>query len=392
VEKQSFEDSAKLAIEAITNIRTIAGLRCENRYIEEYISLLSKPHALSLVRSLKRGAIYGFTQALQFYAWGVTLYYGGVLVVQECLDYASVYIVTNSIIGGAQMIGYSFAFTADFNKALVAASRIFHLLDRKPEIDANPDTGLRLAQLNGNIEFKKAVFSYPTRPGVQVLKKLDLHVESGRKVALVGASGCGKSTIIQLIQRFYDVDSGSVEVEGQDIQSLNVPQLRSGLGIVSQEPTLFDLSIAENIMFGDNTRSVSMEEVIAAARKANIHNFVSSLPQGYQTRVGSKGTQLSGGQKQRIAIARALVRNPKVLLLDEATSALDMESEKIVQEALDAAQEGRTSITIAHRLSTIKDSDNILVFDQGLVVEEGTHTQLLEAQGVYHRLWNSSHK
>merc|ERR1712130_49475 len=212
----------------------------------------------------------------------------------------------------------------------------------------------------------------------------------GESIALVGESGCGKSTVIQLIQRFYDLNQGSLELEGNNIQALNLPYVRSKLGIVSQEPVLFDRSIVENIQYGDNERTVSMEEVIDAARKANIHNFVSALPQGYDTKVGGKGTQLSGGQKQRVAIARALVRNPRILLLDEATSALDTESEKVVQDALDAAQIGRTSITIAHRLSTIKSADQIYIIEKGKITEHGTHTELLEQQGSYFKLWNNS--
>ena len=288
------------------------------------------------------------------------------------------------------MVGYSFAFTADFNKAMSAAARVFQLLDRKPLIDTNSSTGLKLNQVEGNVKLKDAEFSYPTRRDVQVLRRLQLSIRQGESIALVGESGCGKSTVIQLIQRFYDLDQGSLELEGSNIEALNLPYVRSKLGIVSQEPVLFDRTIAENIRYGDNERTVSMEDVIAAARKANIHEFVAALPEGYETRVGGKGTQLSGGQKQRVAIARALVRNPRILLLDEATSALDTESEKVVQEALDKAQEGRTSITIAHRLSTIKGADQIYIIEKGEIVEHGTHDQLLEKQGSYYRLWNAS--
>ena len=209
-------------------------------------------------------------------------------------------------------------------------------------------------------------------------------------MALVGQSGCGKSTVIQMIQRFYDLDAGSMNFQGNDVRNLNLPFVRSKLGIVSQEPVLFNKTIAENIRYGDNDREISMEEVIEAARRANIHSFVSSLPAGYDTSVGGKGTQLSGGQKQRVAIARALVRNPSIILLDEATSALDTESEKIVQEALETAQIGRTSITIAHRLSTIMNSDRIFVLEKGQVVEVGTHSELLSLRGIYYNLWNKS--
>ena len=306
------------------------------------------------------------------------------------------------------MVGYSFAFTADFNKAMVAAARVFQLLDRKPLIDTNPSVGLKLNQVDGNVKLRDAEFTYPTRQNIQILNRLNLSLKAGESIALVGESGCGKSTVIQLIQRFYDVNQGSLEMEGNNIQSLNLPYVRSKLGIVSQEPVLFDRSIAENIQYGDNERTVSMEEVIDAARKANIHNFVAALPEGYNTKVGGKGTQLSGGQKQRVAIARsvshissldnlndftpcrALVRNPRILLLDEATSALDTESEKVVQDALDAAQVGRTSITIAHRLSTIKGSDQIYIIKKGKMTEHGTHEELLDAQGDYYKMWNNN--
>merc|ERR1739844_541889 len=248
----------------------------------------------------------------------------------------------------------------------------------------------KLNQVEGNVDLKDAEFTYPTRRDVQILNHLQLSIKKGEKIALVGESGCGKSTVIQLIQRFYDLNQGSLELEGNNIQSLNLPYVRSKLGIVSQEPVLFDRSIAENIQYGDNERTVSMEEVIDAAKKANIHSFVATLPAGYETKVGGKGNQLSGGQKQRVAIARALVRNPRILLLDEATSAQDTESEKVVQDALDAAQVGRTSITIAHRLSTIKDVDVIFVIEKGKVAEQGTHDDLLANRGIYYNLWNKS--
>lgn len=193
--------------------------------------------------------------------------------------------------------------------------------------------------------------------------------------------------MVQLIQRFYDLTSGEIKMEEHDLAALNVPWVRSKLSIVSQEPVLFNRTLAENIGYGDNKEEVTMEQIILAARKANIHQFISNLPQGYETMVGEKGTQLSGGQKQRIAIARALIRNPPLLLLDEATSALDTESEKMVQGALDSAQEGRTSITIAHRLSTIKNCDVIFVVNNGQVVERGSHDELLALKGTYHKLW-----
>ena len=287
-------------------------------------------------------------------------------------------------------MGNAFAFTGNLNTALLAAARIFNLLDRKPKIDPNPNQGDKLDQIEGNVTFTDGDFSYPARKDIRILNKLNLSIKKGQQIALVGESGCGKSTVLQLIQRLYDLSKGDLELEGQNIGRLSVPSVRSKLGIVSQEPVLFDRTIRENIQYGDNERNVSMEEVVEAARKANIHEFVAALPQGYETRVGVHGGQLSGGQKQRVAIARVLTRDPKILLLDEATSALDSESEKVVQEALEAAQEGRTSITIAHRLSTIMGADVIFVIDKGVVAESGTHNELLALNGVYHMLWNKS--
>ena len=193
--------------------------------------------------------------------------------------------------------------------------------------------------MKGNVDLMEAEFSYPTRPNIRILKRLQLSIKSGESIALVGESGCGKSTVIQLIQRLYDLESGDLCIEKNNIKALNLPWVRSKLGLVSQEPVLFDRTIADNIKYGDNEREVSMEEVLEAARKANIHSFVSSLPSGYDTKVGAKGTQLSGGQKQRVAIARALVRNPKILLLDEATSALDTESEKVSLKLVENTRE-----------------------------------------------------
>jgi len=243
---------------------------------------------------------------------------------------------------------------------------------------------------NGDVDLVEAEFYYPSQPSIKVLKKMNLKIQQGESIAFVGPSGCGKSTVIQLIQRFYDLDNGILMLDQDDITNINVEFVRSKLGMVSQEPILFNCSIGDNIKYGDNSREVTMHEVIDAAKKANIHNFIVKLPQGYDTNVGGKGSQLSGGQKQRIAIPRSLVRNPSILLLDEATSALDMESEKIVQETLENIKEDKTIILIAHRLSTIVNSDRIFVMDKGYVVESGTHQELLERKSVYYNLWNNN--
>lgn len=236
---------------------------------------------------------------------------------------------------------------------------IVNMLDARPAIDAESTSGEIPKHAEGRIQFRDVHFRYPTRPGVRVLQGLNLTVKPGTYIALVGASGCGKSTTIQLIERFYDPLHGKVLLDGHDIAELNIQEYRKNIALVSQEPTLYAGSIRFNILLGATKpeSEVTQEEIVQACRNANILEFIESLPQGFDTEVGGKGSQLSGGQKQRIAIARALLRNPKVLLLDEATSALDSTSEKVVQEALDKAARGRTTIAIAHRLSTIQNAD-----------------------------------
>lgn len=241
---------------------------------------------------------------------------------------------------------------------------------------------------DGDITYEQVYFEYPTRKGIPILENFNLEIPKGSTVALVGPSGSGKSTCVQLLLRYYDPIRGSVNLSNTSTTEFSIDTLRSKMGLVSQEPVLFDRSIAENIAYGDNFREdIPMAEIIEAAKKSNIHNFIIALPQGYNTSLGSKGTQLSGGQKQRIAIARALVRHPTILILDEATSALDMESEKVVQEALDAARSGRTCVTIAHRLTTVHDADLICVLKKGTIVEKGTHDELMKKRGLYYDLY-----
>ena len=393
VKSEAFEKSAKVAVEAINNVRTVAGLRCEDKIQVEYGEALEEPSKNSKRNAHLRGLVYGIANSFMFFAYACCFGYGGYLLVTVGVlkNPFDIWKVAIAVLVGGMMVGMSFSSITDMQSLFLAADKIFEILDRKPKIDSNPATGLKLNNdLGGNISLNNGKFVYPTRQETQVLNDISLMVKAGQRVALVGESGCGKSTVIQLIQRFYDLDSGSLNIESHDIKQINVPFIRSKIGIVSQEPVLFNRSIGENIKYGDNSRDISMEEVTEAARKANIHSFVAALPQGYDTNIGGKGKQLSGGQKQRVAIARAMVRNPAILLLDEATSALDSESEKIVQDALDAAQDGRTSLTIAHRLSTIKDVDVIFVIEKGFVAEHGTHEELLERKGIYFRLWNKS--
>merc|ERR1719414_779661 len=256
-----------------------------------------------------------------------------------------------------------------------AAGKIYRIIDRVPEIDSSSNTGKQPADMKGDIKFNNIFFNYPSRKDVKILQGFNLDVPRGKTIALVGSSGCGKSTCIQLIQRFYDPESGSVEVDGHNIKDLNIGWLRDHIGVVGQEPVLFDLTIKENIRLGK--QSATDAEIEKACQEANAYNFIMKLPKKYDTMVGEGGTQLSGGQKQRIAIARALIRNPQILLLDEATSALDTESEKVVQAALDKLDTGRTTIIVAHRLSTVRTADVIVAIDEGRVKEMGTHNELM---------------
>uniref|UniRef100_A0A7N6BEQ6 Bile salt export pump n=1 Tax=Anabas testudineus TaxID=64144 RepID=A0A7N6BEQ6_ANATE len=383
-DKQAMEAAGRISGEALNNIRTIAGLGKERSFVDMYEAQLDAPYQAALKKANVYGACYGFAQCVVFLTNAASYRFGGYLVRQEGLHFSLV--VISAIVTSGTALGRASSYTPDYAKAKISAARFFQLLDRLPLISIYSDKGDKWENFQGNIEFIDCKFTYPTRPDIQVLNGLNVSVKPGQTLAFVGSSGCGKSTSVQLLERFYDPDHGKVLIDGHESNRVNVPFLRSKIGIVSQEPVLFDCSIAENIKYGDNSREIGMNEVISAAKKAQLHDFVMSLPEKYDTNVGAQGSQLSRGQKQRIAIARAIIRDPKILLLDEATSALDTESEKTVQEALDKAREGRTCIVIAHRLSTIQNSDIIAVMSRGFVIEKGAHDQLMALKGAYYKL------
>ena len=386
--KAAYEGSASYACEATSAIRTVASLTREEDVWSIYHAQLDVQGRASLISVVKSSILYAASQALVFFCVALGFWYGGTLLGHGEYDTFRFFVCFSEILFGAQSAGTVFSFSPDMGKAKNAAAEFLKLFERRPTIDTWSNEGENLAHCDGNIEFKDVHFRYPSRPEQPVLRGLDLSVKKGQYIALVGPSGCGKSTTIALLERFYDSLSGGIFVDGKNITDLNVNSYRSHIALVSQEPTLYQGTIKENILLGTPNDDPSEEELVKACKDANIYDFIMSLPEGFNTVVGSKGGMLSGGQKQRVAIARALLRNPKILLLDEATSALDSESEKVVQAALDAAARGRTTIAVAHRLSTIQKADIIYVFDQGKIVESGTHTELLRNKGRYYELVN----
>lgn len=385
--KQAYSSSASFASEAITSIRTVASLTREDDVLRQYKESLAAQQRESLKSVLRSSTLYAASQSLMFLAFALGFWYGGTLIAKLEYDMFQFFVVFASVIFGAQSAGSVFSFAPDMGKAAEAARSLKTLFDRKPTIDTWSSDGNKLTAVDGTIEFRDVHFRYPTRPEQPVLRGLNLTISPGQYVALVGASGCGKSTTIALLERFYDPLAGGIFIDGKEISSLNVNEYRSFIALVSQEPTLYQGTIKENIVLGA-PHEITDDNIIFACQEANIYEFILSLPDGFNTVVGSKGTLLSGGQKQRIAIARALIRDPKILLLDEATSALDSESEYVVQQALDKAAKGRTTIAVAHRLSTIQKADIIYVFDQGRIVEQGTHTELMRRNGRYAELVN----
>ncbi|EDR30175.1 multidrug resistance protein, putative [Entamoeba dispar SAW760] len=390
-----FGVAGSIAEETIGNIRTVQSLNQEHKFSEEYEEKIKENEHFNAIKGQCFGIGFGFSIFFIFCSYALGNWYGSIVIRGKG---GSKGVIAGDILGvffsvliGSQTLAMVATPLNLLFSAQTSAYKIFTTIDRIPDIDCQSTVGECPNECNGNIKFEDVQFVYPTRPSHQVLKGLNLEIKKGETIALVGVSGCGKSTTIQLIQRNYDPNSGKITIDGKDIRELNIKWLRNQIGIVGQEPILFAGTIRENIILGTREgETLNEEEMIKCAKMANAHDFISKLPDGYDTIIGEKGALLSGGQKQRIAIARALIRKPSILLLDEATSALDSESEKIVQEAIDKASKGRTTIIIAHRLSTIQNADKICVIMRGKIVEQGTHQELIELKGfIIHLLCNN---
>uniref|UniRef100_G3QZW4 ATP-binding cassette sub-family B member 5 n=1 Tax=Gorilla gorilla gorilla TaxID=9595 RepID=G3QZW4_GORGO len=388
-DKQELKHAGKIATEAVKNIRTIVSLTREKAFEQMYEEMLQTQHRNTSKKAQIIGSCYAFSHAFIYFAYAAGFRFGAYLIQAGRMTPEGMFIVFTAIAYGAMAIGETLVLAPEYSKAKSGAAHLFALLEKKPNIDSRSQEGKKPDTCEGNLEFREVSFFYPCRPDVFILRGLSLSIERGKTVAFVGSSGCGKSTSVQLLQRFYDPVQGQVLFDGVDAKELNVQWLRSQIAIIPQEPVLFNCSIAENIAYGDNSRVVPLDEIKEAANAANIHSFIEGLPEKYNTQVGLKGTQLSGGQKQRLAIARALLQKPKILLLDEATSALDNDSEKVVQHALDKARTGRTCLVVTHRLSAIQNADLIVVLHNGKIKEQGTHQELLRNRDIYFKLVNA---
>ncbi|KAL2600377.1 hypothetical protein AAZV13_10G108700 [Glycine max] len=381
--KMMYEEASQVANDAVGSIRTVASFCAEDKVMELYKKKCEGPMKTGIRQGLISGSGFGVSFFLLFCVYATSFYAGARLMDSGKTTFSDVFQVFFALTMAAIGVSQSSSFAPDSSKAKSATASIFGIIDKKSKIDSSDASGSTLDSIKGEIELRHVSFKYPSRPDMQIFRDLRLTIHSGKTVALVGESGSGKSTVIALLQRFYDPDSGQITLDGVEIRELQLKWLRQQMGLVSQEPVLFNESLRANIAYGKGGDATEAE-IIAAAELANAHKFISGLQQGYDTIVGERGTQLSGGQKQRVAIARAIIKSPKILLLDEATSALDAESERVVQDALDKVMVNRTTVVVAHRLSTIKNADVIAVVKNGVIVEKGKHEKLINlSDGFY---------
>jgi ATP-binding cassette subfamily B (MDR/TAP) protein 1 len=370
-----------VAEEVITNFRTVRSFAAEEKEVTRFEKALQSILNVGYAKAGAQGLSLGLVTACIWAAAALAFFYGAFQVEDGKITLGEVISVFGMMLFAVIGISQALNQLPEVFKTKASFAMIAEIVERTPEIPNKG--GRRLDRINGQVDLSKLRFKYPTRDAL-VLNDLSLSVKPGQTVALVGESGSGKSTIFALVERFYDPEGGQVLIDGVDLRELDPKWYHRQVAIVSQEPILFSGSIKENIMYGK--MDATDAEVVDAARAANAHDFITGLPNGYDTLVGERGIALSGGQKQRVAIARAVLKNPKILLLDEATSALDTESEALVQQALDKLMVGRTSFIIAHRLSTVRNADVIYVLSKGEVVEQGTHKGLIAKKGHYLKL------
>ncbi|KAG7995644.1 hypothetical protein I3843_01G120600 [Carya illinoinensis] len=381
----AYSVAATVVEQTIGSIRTVASYTGEKEAITKYKKSLTKAYKSGVQEGLAAGLGLGAATFIMFCSYALAIWFGGKMILEKGYTGGDVINVLFAVLTGSVSLGQASPCMSAFAAGQAAAFKMFETINRKPKIDAYNTEGLQLDDIRGDIELRDVHFSYPARPEEQIFSGFSLSIPSGTTAALVGQSGSGKSTVINLIERFYDPQAGEVLIDNINLREFQLKWIRKKIGLVSQEPVLFTSSIKDNIAYGKD--GATTEEIRAAVELANAAKFIDKLPQGLDTMVGEHGTQLSGGQKQRVAIARAILKDPRILLLDEATSALDAESERIVQEALDRIMTNRTTIIIAHRLSTVRNADMIAVIHQGKIVEKGTHSELTkEPEGPYSQL------
>lgn len=376
-------DITALLQEAISCIRIIRSFNREEYEISRFMDQNDKNFQAVMKTTKLTSLLTPFIEFFAAVAVTAIIWYGGMSVINGEITAGALIAFLIYAINLANPVRRISQIYGDIQKSLAAADRVFETLDTEPDVTEKVNA-VTLPVVQGKVEFNHVSFSYDDEH--PALTDFTLSIEPGQIVALVGPSGAGKSTVANLLPRFYDVNQGSLTIDGIDVRDVTFSSLRCQIGLVPQETMLFNTSIKENILYG--RLDATDEEIIAAAKAANAHEFIMEMPEGYDTIAGDRGNALSGGQRQRIAIARAILKNPRILILDEATSALDTESEKIVQSALDRLMKGRTAVVIAHRLSTVRDADMIVVIQQGRIVETGTHEQLLSQKGLYANLYS----
>ena len=380
-----FAESAGLANEAVSAIRTVCSLTLETPILEEYSNLLGNIVFKSTRALIWTMFFFALSQSIEFLAMALGFWYGSRLLANGEYTSGQFYIIFIGVLFAGQAAAQFFSYTTSITKAQGAANYVLWLRTLKPTITETEDNKSNGPEADGPVDLDNLEFQYRQRKLARVIRGISMNIKPGSFVAFVGASGCGKSTLVALLQRFYDPTAGKICLSDKDIRTFSPKLYREHISLVQQEPTLYSGSVRENVSLGLDFEP-SEEQVQDACRRANALDFVTSLPEGFDTSCGSRGLQFSGGQRQRIAIARALIRNPKLLLLDEATSALDTQSERLVQSALDEAAMTRTTIAVAHRLSTIRHANMIFVISNGRVAEMGTHAELQQKRGIYYEM------